>query len=50
MGEEDGQDEGGAESEEKAEDINAILRDLYGEMSEVDPEKAKVIIDNLKKT
>lgn len=50
MGEEENQDEQGGETEEKADDINVILRDLYGEMAETDPEKAKQIIENLKKT
>lgn len=48
--EEDGQEDQAAESEEKAEDINTILKDLKVEMSEIDPAKAEAIIDNLKKT
>lgn len=48
--EEDGQEDQGAESEEKAEDINTILKDLKVEMAELDPVKAESIIDNLKKT
>lgn len=48
--EEDGNEDQGAETDEKAEDINTILKDLKVEMAEIDPAKADAIIDNLKKT
>jgi len=38
------------EEEERIEDISTILKDLYGEMNELNPEKTKEIINNLKVT
>ena len=48
--EEDGQEDAGAETEEKAEDINTILKEVKAEMAELDPARAESIIENIKKT
>lgn len=38
------------EEEEKIEDISSVLKDLYGELNEINPDKAKEIIHNMKVT
>lgn len=47
---EEDQEQEKQEEEEKVEDINAILKELQAEMNETNPEKAKEMVDALKKT